>query len=228
MLSLLGTAITTSFFDSLNPSAIAQQMLIQAMVKKKRDVWFFILGISLANILLGLGIYYGIVAVISNLITRLFEAYPVYAYSAEILLGIFCLILGSILIFRTVRTTSKTEDTEVRKPASLTPLSLFIMGAAFCGVELTSALPYFGFLAVLDSHNPVFPLVLAFIVLYTFIYALPLILIYFGYNRLQGTVAIKKLELILGRISAYIIPAAVCIIGAYMTYAGSTFLLNEM
>lgn len=32
---LLGTTITTSFFDSLNPSAIAQQMLLQAMVKKK-------------------------------------------------------------------------------------------------------------------------------------------------------------------------------------------------
>ncbi len=38
---LLGTTITTSFFDSLNPSAIAQQMLLQAMVKKKRHIWFF-------------------------------------------------------------------------------------------------------------------------------------------------------------------------------------------
>lgn len=33
---LLGTTLTASFFDSLNPSAIAQQMLLQAMVKKKR------------------------------------------------------------------------------------------------------------------------------------------------------------------------------------------------
>lgn len=29
---LLGTTLTASFFDSLNPSAIAQQMLLQAMV----------------------------------------------------------------------------------------------------------------------------------------------------------------------------------------------------
>lgn len=35
---LLGTTLTASFFDSLNPSAIAQQMLPQAMVKKKRHI----------------------------------------------------------------------------------------------------------------------------------------------------------------------------------------------
>lgn len=28
---LLGTTLTASFFDSLNPSAIAQQMLLQAI-----------------------------------------------------------------------------------------------------------------------------------------------------------------------------------------------------
>ena len=37
---LLGTTLTASFFDSLNPSAIAQQMLLQAMVKKKRQNLF--------------------------------------------------------------------------------------------------------------------------------------------------------------------------------------------
>ena len=42
MLVLLGTTITASFFDSLNPSAIAQQMLLQAMVKNKRHILFFL------------------------------------------------------------------------------------------------------------------------------------------------------------------------------------------
>ena len=56
MLLLLGTTLTASFFDSLNPSAIAQQLLLQAMVKRKRHVLFFILGIGLANLLLGLGV----------------------------------------------------------------------------------------------------------------------------------------------------------------------------
>lgn len=46
MMLLFGTTITASFFDSLNPSAIAQQMLLQAMVKNKRHIWFFIIGIG--------------------------------------------------------------------------------------------------------------------------------------------------------------------------------------
>ena len=59
---LLGTTITASFFDSLNPSAIAQQMLLQAMVKQKRHTLYFILGIGTANLAMGLAVYYGIAA----------------------------------------------------------------------------------------------------------------------------------------------------------------------
>ena len=44
MWMLLGSTVATSFLDSLNPSAIAQQMLLQAMVKNKRHIWFFIGG----------------------------------------------------------------------------------------------------------------------------------------------------------------------------------------
>ena len=65
---LFGTTITASFFDSLNPSAIAQQMLLQAMVKNKRHIWFFIVGIGSANLLLGLAVYYGMATWISQLL----------------------------------------------------------------------------------------------------------------------------------------------------------------
>ena len=68
---LLGTTLTISFFDSLNPSAIAQQMLLQAMVKNKRHILFFILGIGLANFIMGLAIYYGIASLISLLLSHL-------------------------------------------------------------------------------------------------------------------------------------------------------------
>ena len=60
---------------------------------------------------------------------------------------------------------------------------------SFCGVELTSAFPYFGFIAMLSGYVLSFPLVLFFVLLYDFIYVLPLLLLYFGYNScgvLQG------------------------------------------
>ena len=68
---LLGISITTSFFDSLNPSAIAQQMLLQTMVKNKRHIWFFILGIGMANFVLGLSLIH-ICPVIAGLRQRSF------------------------------------------------------------------------------------------------------------------------------------------------------------
>ena len=98
------------------------------------------------------------------------------------------------------------------------------MGAAFCIVELTSAFPYFGFLAVLTGYQLIFPLVLVFILIYDFMYVLPLILLYFGYNRLQGTAAVRKLEHVLGRISAYIVPVVVGRLGAFLVYYGGSSL----
>lgn len=55
MLILLGTTVTASFFDSLNPSAIAQQMLLQAMVKNKRHIRFFYSGYRTCQLCSGLG-----------------------------------------------------------------------------------------------------------------------------------------------------------------------------
>ncbi len=88
MLILLGTTITASFFDSLNPSAIAQQMLLQAMVKNKRYIWFFISGITLANLAMGLGIYYGVVKWVSRLLVKLTAAYPLCVYGTELGIGL--------------------------------------------------------------------------------------------------------------------------------------------
>ena len=99
------------------------------------------------------------------------------------------------------------------------------MGAAFCIVELTSALPYFGFLALLTSYDLIFPLALLFMMIYDFMYMLPLILLYFGYNKLQGTAAIKKLERVLDKVSSYIVPVVVSLAGLLFVYYGITSLM---
>ena len=98
---LLGTTLTASFFDSLNPSAIAQQMLLQAMVKKKRHIWFFICGIGTANLIMGLAIYYGIATWVSKFLTKIVNAYPLYVYGAAAIGGIVLLGAGIRLIIKT-------------------------------------------------------------------------------------------------------------------------------
>ena len=104
-------------------------------------------------------------------------------------------------------------------------LPLFLMGAAFCFVDLTSALPYFGFLALLAGYQLIFPLVFAFILLYNFIYILPLLLLYWGYRRLQGTKAIQRLESLLSKVSLYIVPCAISLFSAVLVFHGINALL---
>ncbi len=225
MLFLLGTTITTSFLDSLNPSAIAQQMLLQTMVKIKRHIWFFILGIGLANLLLGLAVYYGLIAWIARLFSLTVQNYPLPVYGVALMAGVLCLVLGICLIRKTHRSLGCDEGDSPKAPVSLSPISLFMMGAAFCAVELTSALPYFGFLTLLTGYHFAFPLVFLFILVYDLMYVLPLILLYLGYNRLQGTRVIQKLENLLGKISAYIVPGAIVLIGALLGYYGGMSLI---
>ena len=133
---LLGTMITASFLDSLNPSAIAQQMLLQAMTPKKQQTLFFILGIGLANLLLGLAVHLGIAAWVIRLLSGLTSAHPLPFYGAEIAAGVLLLLLGTRWIARTRRNAACAGDVQPKAPAQLTPLSLFCLGAAFCILPL--------------------------------------------------------------------------------------------
>ncbi|HIU43727.1 MAG TPA: hypothetical protein IAB67_05455 [Candidatus Ventrousia excrementavium] len=225
MLILLGTTLTTSFFDCLNPSAIAQQMMLQAMVNNKRHTLFFIFGIGSANLAMGLAIYYGIAAWVTQLLSSLTAAYPLYVYGLELAAGFLCLGVGIRLFARVKRSAAAVQQNLSQPAAQLTPLSLFVMGAAFCFIELTSALPYFGFLAVLSTYHYAFPLVLAFIVLYDFVYVLPLVLVYLGYNRLRGTAFITRLENVLSKVSSYIVPGAVGLLSVFLIFHSTSSLL---
>ena len=201
MLILFGTTITTSFFDSLNPSAIAQQMVLQAMVKNKRHIWFFIFGIGLANFGMGLAIYYGVAAWLSRLFSSLVSAYPMHVYGTELLAGILCLGLGIRFVFRARRSTAVSGEDEVKAPAQIS------------------------FLAVLAGYRLSFLPSAGFMLLYDFMYMLPLILLYFGYHKLQGTALIRRLEQILQRISVYVVPGVVSVAGVFLLCSGTVSLL---
>ena len=225
MLVLLGTTFTASFFDSLNPSAIAQQMLLQAMVKNKRYIWFFIFGIGFTNLILGLAVYYGIAAWAARLLSMLTEAYPLHVYGAELLVGCACVFLSVRLIRRIHASAGNDTEENLKTPARLSPVSLLMMGSAFCAVELTSALPYFGFLALLTSRQFPFGTVLGLMFFYNFIYVLPLVLLYFGYNRLQSTALIQRLERMLNKISAYVVPVIVSVASVLLIFHGAASLI---
>lgn len=221
MFALITTTLSASFVDCLNPSAIAQQFLLQAMVKKKSHTLYFIFGIGLANYVLGLAVYYGFIEWIKKFLESFVVKYPYYTAAGAVFAAVVMFCAGGVLIAKAKR-SGNNEDEKAKTPSSLSPVSLFIMGAAFCAVELTSALPYFGFLAVLASYELALPGVLLFILIYDFVYVLPLLIVYFGYNKLQGTKAISVVEKVLKKASDYVIPVVLIVCGIFIFYKGIT------
>ena len=176
----------------------------------------------MANFVLGLAIYYGIAAWVSKLLTKVIETHQWQASGVALSAGVLCLLLGGRLIARTKRSAKRgLEETAKRKnPSQLCPLSLFFLGTAFCAVELTSAFPYFGFLAILTSYHLTVPSVLLFVMIYNLIYVLPLILLSAAYNQLQDTALIKRIESASGNVAAYVVPMAITLAGALLVYCG--------
>lgn len=221
MLWLIYATLTASFFDCLNPSAIAQQMLLMAMVRQKRSVLFFIAGIGLTNFGMGLAVYYGLAAWASRLFSTAAASYPSYLRAALLTAGLASLALGTGLAARE-RYRPAADVGTAKPPAVLSPLALFIMGSAFCGVELTSALPYFSFIAVTAGANIPPSAVLFLFCVYNFVYVLPLLLLYAGYNRLRGTAAVACAERVMGKISSYVMPGALAILGPALVFYGAS------
>lgn len=220
MAALIGTLFVTSLLDCLNPTAIAQQLLLQAALKKKSKVWFFISGMFLANLALGLAVYYGAMEPLINGWNVLSEKSPAAALAILLCGGALSLTMGIVKFVRTAaRKKSKEEEAKLPERELTSPV-LFGMGVVFTAVELTSALPYFGFLAAMASHAPHAAVVILLTALYSFVYILPLILIYFFYRALRGTKAIAGLERAVGKISAYILPVALVVLGIILAASG--------
>lgn len=98
MWSLLLSTILTSAADSLNPIAVTQQFILQGMVKKPRDIWYFILPTGITNLIGGYFAYFGLVALIENFLSDVLTAHGFYFYVAEFILAIVMLMLGAFSI----------------------------------------------------------------------------------------------------------------------------------
>ena len=218
---LVITCLSAGLLDSLNPSAIAQMMIIETMVQKRKNALFFMLGIGLANFVLGLGILYGIVNVLASILAHIVERHADTVSTLAFILSLVLFIAGIAMIMRskTKRSTEGEEeklDSRAAGASALSPAPLFLMGAAFCLVEITSAFPYFGFITLLNSREAAFITSVLFLLFYNFLYVLPLLIVHLAYSRLRGTGAIRKIENIMGTVSRFIVPAFLIILSVIL------------
>lgn len=104
------------------------------------------------------------------------------------------------------------------------PAALVLLGAGATLMELTTALPYFGFLAVLFSfHLPTGQLIFI-LTLYNLIYMLPLMLLYalYRFRQAQFNQLYEKLRRRMDRVAAYlpavfaVVAGVGCLVWAWM------------
>lgn len=180
MLGLLITTILTSAIDSVNPIAITQQFILQGMVKKPNHIWYFILPQGLTNLVSGFLAYYGLLTIISEFYNILTEQLKIFIVAAELILGIGFIIMVIYLIKK-----PDNDKINMRKIKSVSPAALMILGVIATISELTSALPYFAFLAILFNYQLSILNLTLILILYNFIYILPQIILYFIYVKSQ-------------------------------------------
>ncbi len=201
MWGLLISTILTSAADSLNPIAVTQQFVLQGMVKKPKHIWYFIIPTGVTNLIGGFLAYFGLVTFIGNFFAQFVERYGQILFIAELILGIaffigfgFLLQSNRISMLKNQIQSLKerenngnvNEETEAaRKIKSVSPMALVFLGVGATISELTTALPYFAFLAILFNYQLTLFQVTLILIVYNTIYTLPLMILYFIYIKSQ-------------------------------------------
>ncbi|MDO5649788.1 MAG: GAP family protein [Gallicola sp.] len=244
MWALLLTTILTSAADSLNPFAITQQFVLQGMVRKPRDILYFIIPTGVTNMIGGFLAYFGLTALMGDFFEKLMESQGQAIYIMVFIVGIALLISAGFIVqkgnfenlqkeIHQLKSTDKM-DTEARdlleaskKVKSVSPIALILLGIGATISELMTALPYFAFLTVLFKYQLNLFQVTIILVIYNTIYTLPLVLLFILYIKTQDKFD-RLYLLIKGLIvkgSKILAPSIIGIIGVVLIYQSLSYLL---
>ncbi|MDR1629389.1 MAG: GAP family protein [Oscillospiraceae bacterium] len=241
MWTLLISTVLTSAADCLNPIAITQQFVLQGMVKKPRHIWFFIIPTGVVNMMGGYLAYFGFITFIGGFFKTLTEKYGPALYTAELILGIafligVCYLLQSTKIkelkqkLQALDSGGEGDEAKIaRRVKSVSPMALIMLGVGATISELTTALPYFAFLAILFEHSLSLFQLTGFLFVYNIIYMSPLMVLYFVYIKAQDKFdrLYTAMKSQMTKWANIIAPAAVGLIGVFFVYHAVSLLLKQ-
>ena len=227
-----------SSVDSLNPIGITQQFILQGMVKKPRHIWYFILTTGVVNMIFGYLVYYGVMALINRYLDVVLTEYGAIVYSVEIALGLAVLAFAVKSLLSYLRTKRRGREESVSESEreiqsrirSVTPLALIAIGVISTASELTSAVPYFAFLAVLVKYELPFLLLTLIFILYNMIYILPFVLLFLVYILSKKTFE-RVYSFFRTRFRAVLevaLPLLFFALAAFVLYDGGANLINYL
>ncbi len=185
MFTVLSTTLIAGLIDGLNPIALTQQFVLQSKIKSPYHILSFIFANSLINYIFGLVFYFGFSNWIMQAFTWINNHYPAFWAITSLLVSAFIIIY---LIYKFV-IQSKTDTNQVEKTDHqiknpddnhLSPASLFMIGAATCAAELSSAAPYLALLGYFAANSVTGLQATILLAFYSFIlYVLPLYGLFF-------------------------------------------------
>lgn len=173
-------------------------------------------------------VYYGLITVINNGLGGFFEKHGLVIYSLELLLGLVVLFFGiwslvkkNVAKRRNEEADHQTEEEKIRaKIWSVTPLALIGIGVVSTASELTSALPYFAFLAVLINYTLSFPVLTLVLIFYNIIYMAPFMILYFIYiiSKARFDAIYDFFKKKLRRFSEFLVPVLLLVVAAVVLF----------
>lgn len=229
MWALLTTTVAAAFADSINPIAIAQQILLQSISRKKWHIWGFIIGIALTNFAFGMIVYFGFADYIRSAYQSMSINYPNFLAWVSLIIGIMLLIYIIYSLYtrwlkkKKRDDLSDTKDKKNNKQVSNPGFwKLFGLGIISCVMELTSAFPYIAYIAILIQANLSSFTVISNLIFYNVLFSWPLIVLYFAsvYYERYFTRIYTRLMTLMDVILTYVLPIAIFILGIGLTLFG--------
>lgn len=228
MFSLLMSTISLGLVDSLNPFGVSMQFVLQGLVKKPRDIWYYISATALTNFAGGLLAYFGLLSILSNIYNYFLGQYQPFVITLELVLAFILGVLAAYQIITPLIEKQIEEATDYEfeedasniKVKSVSPTSLILIGTGAAVSELSTAFPYFAFLAVLFNYELSLPIVIGIMIFYNILYASPLIVLYFVYKfaNKQFDRLYSYIHQLIERFSSILSPVLLGILSAVLIY----------
>lgn len=160
---VLGLAIV----DSVNPSALVITIYLLSQSVRASSIVAYIAGIFLSYLTMGVVLLAGVDLFDSAISSR--NSYLIEGVIGAVMLGY------SLLPMKKER-----ASISVSPPSPGNSVALFILGVSVTLLELPTALPYFGAIAILTNADVAIARCLAILVLYNVIFVLPPLLLVAG------------------------------------------------
>jgi len=141
---------------------------------------------------------------------------------------IISLLLGILLLLVTFRPKNKTKKEQAKPDGVLTPVKAFGLGAIINFVGIPFALPYFAALnQILKADLTIIDSVIVLFA-YNLLYALPFVIVpvLVAMNGERSQSLLKRINLVVERASAYLMPALLAIAGFALVGDAIKFLLT--